>query len=100
MGRPRRLTGQRSRAISLDAETSDEADRIPNFSAWVRDHLRARLNGSEPVHLDTVPTRQLAAIINNRVVRMMHEAGDDFDAQPVDELKAVAAAIMAWFETT
>lgn len=98
MGRPRRLTGQRSRMVSLDAATYDEADRIGNFSAWVRDHLRARLNGSEPVHLDSVPTRQLAAIILNRVVRMEMEAGDDWDAQPVDELKAVRDAILAWFQ--
>lgn len=98
MGRPRRLTGQRSRMVSLDAETYDEADRVGNFSAWVRGHLRARLNGSEAVHLDDVPTRRLAAIILDRVGRMEREAGDDEDAQPVDELKAVRDAILEWFQ--
>ncbi len=97
MGRPRRLNGQRSRAISLDAETSDAADRMPNFSRFVREAVREHMNGSEKVVLDQVATRRLAAIILHRVQRMEYEAeGDDDPEAPTEELKAVAAAIREW----
>ncbi len=100
MSRPRRLNGSRARVINLDSKAHDEADRIKNFSAWVREQLHARSDGEDKVLLSQVPTRQLAAIVMNRVQRMEYEAESDDDPEaPVEELKAVAAAILRWFES-
>jgi hypothetical protein len=99
MGRPRRLNGSRTRVVNLDAKAHDQADRLPNFSAWVRTELHALADGEEKLLLSEVPTRRLAAIIMNRVQRMEYEAESDDDPEaPTEELKAVAAAILRWFE--
>jgi len=97
MGRPRKLKGRSTRAIVLDEETELEAQTIANLSAWVRDQLRARLNGEAPVIISEVPTRRLAAVLMNRIQRMVREAGDDIECMPVDGLLAIEGAISAWF---
>jgi hypothetical protein len=100
MGRPKRLKGAHQRSITLDDKTGDEADRIPNFSSWVRAQLTARLNGEERVFIDELPTQRLCAIVLNRVQRQAWEAGEDVDEQPEPELVAVADAILEWFRAT
>lgn len=97
MGRPRKLKGRSTRAIVLDEETELEAQTIANLSAWVRDQLRARLNGEMPVIISEVPTRRLAAVLMNRIQRMVMEAGDDMESMPVDGLLAIEQAIREWF---
>jgi hypothetical protein len=97
MGRPRKLNGRITRAVVLDAETELEAQTLANFSVWVRAQLRARLNGEAPVIITEVPTRRLAAVLMNRIQRMVREAGDDTESMPVDGLLAIEEAISAWF---
>ena len=97
MGRPRKFKGRSTRTIVLDEETELEAQTIANLSAWIRAQLRARLNGEEPVIISEVPTRRLAAVLMNRIQRMVREAGDDMESMPVDGLLAIEEAISAWF---
>lgn len=74
MGRPRRLNGQRTRAVSLDAETSDAADRMPNFSRFVRDAVRAHMNGTEGEEIATLPSARFAAILFTRMTAAAEKA--------------------------
>jgi hypothetical protein len=96
MGRPRSLNGSRQRVVNLDARAHDEADRIGNFSLWVRQQLHAHAAGEEKELVSEISTRRLAAIVMNRVSKMEHEATSK-DEEPVEELKEVARAILAWF---
>ena len=75
-GRPRHLSGRVQRTINLDAQTQDEADRVDNFSQWVRMKLRqrrkARLNHcltefDDPETTGEVPTRRLIAQVHGRL---------------------------------
>ena len=68
MGRPRTIRNQTNRTISLSGPLNDEADRIPNFSAWVRSQLQDRLDGiTKTPRLAEVPDRQLIAACLKRM---------------------------------
>jgi len=77
MGRPRRLNGQRTRAISLDAETSDAADRMPNFSRFVREAVRAHMNGTEGENVAELPSARFAAILFTRMTAAAEKSRED-----------------------
>ena len=96
MGRPRNLVGSRTRTVNLDAETDDEANRVENFSEWVRIQLRlrkkARLNHRLVEHEadrpEALPARRVAALLVNRL-------NADFDNRP--HIDGVCAdAVVAW----
>lgn len=96
MGRPRHLVGSRTRTVNLDAETDDEANRVPNFSEWVRVQLRARkkarlnhrLDEHDTPRPEALPRRRLAALLVNRL-------NADFDNRS-DIDAACADALVAW----
>jgi hypothetical protein len=96
MGRPRNLVGSRVRTVNLDAETDDEANRVDNFSQWVRVQLRARkkarlnhrLVEHEADRPEALPPRRLAALLVNRL-------NADFDNRS-DIDAACADALVAW----
>lgn len=98
-GRPRRLTGQRTRAVSLDAETSDAADRMPNFSRFVREAVRAHSDGEERFVLQDIPTARLVAIIHAR----MSDAADNSHKRNLPNLRryeALRDASYGWLSIT